>query len=196
MLSPSILVFVWKQGLPILNVLAEMYHYNIEDPYRLGNLYYNDEYLCLWQVSAEGIIGQWDWDDDLARNGNWYEKIVAPAFREFRRKRELQTRFSQDGSQDLTTAMSNLSRKYPVRYASTTSKLTDQVGSGASDLGYRGYSAGSDVPYQETDTENEEPAPGYEVEVAYGWGTETDDDLEEEVLSTDDIIRIIEGDWE
>lgn len=70
-------------GLPVLDILAEMEHYGIGDPYDNKYQYYRDHYICLWQVSGREIVGHWDWDE-LAANGNWYEEIVMPAFREFR----------------------------------------------------------------------------------------------------------------
>ncbi|KAI1182151.1 hypothetical protein F5B17DRAFT_444480 [Nemania serpens] len=51
-----------RNGLPILNVEAEMGYYLIKDPYRRSNEYYADEYLCLWQVTTAERIGVYDWN--------------------------------------------------------------------------------------------------------------------------------------
>ncbi|KAI1409585.1 hypothetical protein F5Y13DRAFT_181886 [Hypoxylon sp. FL1857] len=70
-----------RNGLPILDVEAEKGHYNIPDPYKKGNEYYRNHYVCLWQVTEAEIVGQWEWDD-LANNENWYQEIMH-AFRAF-----------------------------------------------------------------------------------------------------------------
>ena len=46
------------KGLPVLDMKAEMRHYGIEDPYHQGYYLYKDEYLCLWEVTPEEIVGQ------------------------------------------------------------------------------------------------------------------------------------------
>jgi len=66
-------------GLPILDIATEMKHYGVEDPYNKNNQYYSHHYLCLWEVGKEEIVSHWAWEQ-LARNGNWYEEIVLPAF--------------------------------------------------------------------------------------------------------------------
>ncbi|KAH8763665.1 hypothetical protein F5883DRAFT_361506, partial [Diaporthe sp. PMI_573] len=68
-------------GLPVLDVLTEMENYEILDPYGLGNHYYINEHVCLWEVTEAEIVGHWEWDD-LEQNENWYENIVMPAFKE------------------------------------------------------------------------------------------------------------------
>jgi hypothetical protein len=72
-----------KKGLPILDIATEMKSYEIPDPYQKGGQYYNDHYLCLWQVSGNELVGEWQWDE-LIRHRNWYEDIVMPAFRQHR----------------------------------------------------------------------------------------------------------------
>lgn len=67
------------RGLPVLHAEAEMNHCGIPDPYRQSNDYYQDHYVCLWQVTEVEIIGEWEWND-LARNLAWYEEIVLPAY--------------------------------------------------------------------------------------------------------------------
>jgi hypothetical protein len=68
-------------GLPILDVCAEMDHYGVKDLYGKSNQYYIDHYLCLWEVTGREIIGHWEWAD-LVVNEQWYNEIILPAFRE------------------------------------------------------------------------------------------------------------------
>ncbi|PVH90682.1 hypothetical protein DM02DRAFT_710326 [Periconia macrospinosa] len=74
-----------NNGLPILDVVAEMEHYGIQDPYNNGNRYYIDHYVCLWEVTKEEIVDHYEWEE-LAKHANWYEEVIMPAFRKFSRK--------------------------------------------------------------------------------------------------------------
>ena len=74
-----------RSGLPILDISSEMQYYGIEDPYGKSNLYYKDHFVCLWQVTAEEVVGSWEWDD-LRTDLNWYENIIMPAFRRFKQQ--------------------------------------------------------------------------------------------------------------
>ena len=70
------------KGLPVLDILAEMEHYGIEDPYGDSN-YYENHYICLWEVTPEGIVRKWEWDELMKDNEkDWYEQIVVPAFQQ------------------------------------------------------------------------------------------------------------------
>jgi hypothetical protein len=71
------------RGLPILDVAAEMRHYEIEDPYGKGSQYYKHHYVCPWQVSREEVMGEWQWDD-LVTQKKWYQDIIMPTFRQHR----------------------------------------------------------------------------------------------------------------
>jgi hypothetical protein len=94
-----------RNGLPILDFAAEMEHYNISNPYGSRDRYCIDHYLCLWQVTENEIIGQWEWDE-LVVSGNWYQDIVMPAFRDFN------WRSSQNVDDfDLSKIMDRLCRK-------------------------------------------------------------------------------------
>ncbi|OKL56957.1 hypothetical protein UA08_07816 [Talaromyces atroroseus] len=66
--------------LPMINMGREMRHYGVPDPYGRGYAYYDAQYLLLWEVTPEEIVGHWDWDE-LSQNPNWYEEEVVPAFR-------------------------------------------------------------------------------------------------------------------
>lgn len=71
-----------NNGLPVLDVEAEMEFYSIPNPYGKGNEYYIDHYVCLWEVTEDEIVGNWSWDD-LKDDAGWYENIIMPAFRAF-----------------------------------------------------------------------------------------------------------------
>ena len=73
--------------LPILDMRAEMNYYGIVDPYPRSFQYYTDEYLCLWEVTPQEIVGQWQWAD-LVRNDQWYNEIILPAFKEHNKRLE------------------------------------------------------------------------------------------------------------
>ncbi|KAE8405890.1 hypothetical protein BDV37DRAFT_244261 [Aspergillus pseudonomiae] len=57
-------------GRHLLSVVNEMRYYGVRDP--LGMSCDEDEYLCLWMVSEEEVVGHWEWSelaklDDCAR---------------------------------------------------------------------------------------------------------------------------------
>lgn len=95
--------------LPILDVLAEMVHYGVKDPYGKSNQYYIHHYVCLWEVPEQEIIGHWEWND-LAPNENWYNDIILPAFRENATSRHLEKETSS-----LLAAMNQLSCAFLLR---------------------------------------------------------------------------------
>lgn len=98
-----------RDHLPILDIAAEMDHYNIPDPYGKSNRYYVDHYVCLWKVTAREIVGHWQWDE-LVTNEDWYEQIIMPALMRYRVERLLKSR--RDTASDLLAAMDQLSRKF------------------------------------------------------------------------------------
>jgi hypothetical protein len=73
-----------RNGLPILDLAAEMEYYGISNPYGERDRYCVDHYICLWQVTEEEIIGHWNWDE-LVKPVNWYQEIVQPAFQDSNR---------------------------------------------------------------------------------------------------------------
>lgn len=101
-----------SDSLPVLDIAAEMDHYNISDPYGKANQYYVDHYVCLWQVTEREIVGEWRWDD-LVRNKDWYKQIIMPAFKHFRAGRLPKSR--GDTAFDLLSLMNQLSRKSLVK---------------------------------------------------------------------------------
>jgi hypothetical protein len=68
-----------RNGLPTLDVAAEMDYYEIPDPYNKGSKYYINHYVCLWGVAEEEIIGHYEWEE-LSKSSNWYEEVIMPAF--------------------------------------------------------------------------------------------------------------------
>lgn len=74
-----------RNGLPILDLAAEMEYYDILNPYGERDKYCVGHYICLWQVTKEEIIGHWNWDE-LVESGNWYQEIVKPAFQKSNQK--------------------------------------------------------------------------------------------------------------
>ncbi|KAG9250048.1 uncharacterized protein F5Z01DRAFT_640628 [Emericellopsis atlantica] len=90
-------------GLPVLNAAAEMNYYGIPDPYGKSNRYYEDHYLCLWQVSSDEVVGTWDWDV-LVTNRDWYDEVVMPAFR-----RRLATQPPHEEQDELSADLARLS---------------------------------------------------------------------------------------
>jgi hypothetical protein len=96
-------------GLPILDVCAEMDHYGINDPYEESNQYYIDHYLCLWEVTRREIIGHWEWTD-LVANEQWYHEIILPAFKEHTISRPL-----EEETLGLSAAINKLSCMFLLR---------------------------------------------------------------------------------
>jgi hypothetical protein len=68
-----------RKRLPILSVEDEMKYYRIRDPYGGGGAYYENHYVCLWEIAPDEVIGDWDWHQ-LEAMGSWYEGVVLPAF--------------------------------------------------------------------------------------------------------------------
>ncbi|KAL3468095.1 hypothetical protein BJX64DRAFT_246868 [Aspergillus heterothallicus] len=69
------------KGLPVLNMVDEMRHYGVPDPYGRAKEYYKNHYICLWEVTEEEVVGNWEWDD-LVKTDRWYEQVILPAFKE------------------------------------------------------------------------------------------------------------------
>lgn len=68
--------------LPTLNLLEEMKYYRASRPSaRPSDAWYGEQYLCLWQVGWDEVVGTWMWNY-LCDDENWYENIVYPAFLE------------------------------------------------------------------------------------------------------------------
>lgn len=77
-INPNIRI---AKRLPIINMIFEMKHYEVPDPSQKSYLYYKDQYLCLWEVTPDEVVGSWDWEE-LSENEKWYDEIIMPAFKE------------------------------------------------------------------------------------------------------------------
>ncbi|EMD86662.1 hypothetical protein COCC4DRAFT_82748 [Bipolaris maydis ATCC 48331] len=97
-----------KNGLPILDIAAEMKHYEIPDPYNKGMEYYTDHYVCLWEVTTEEIVGHYEWEV-LANNKDWFDDIIAPEFRKFKREKKSESASTRPSAFDMSTIMESLS---------------------------------------------------------------------------------------
>lgn len=89
-----------QKGLPMLNMETEMGHYGVPDPYCQANEYYKDHHICLWEVTEEELVGNWDWCS-LVESDRWYEQIILPAFRAHNEKHNARGEaFEMTGLQD------------------------------------------------------------------------------------------------
>jgi hypothetical protein len=181
-----------RRGLPVLDIAAEMEYYSISDPYNQGNRFYVDEYVCLWEVTPEEVVGHWEWDE-WANNENWYEEVVMPAFKEFRETRKPESVLSSLDARgpagapptsasafDMSTIFENLPGQFsvPVNRDQLTSKFVS-----------------ADILQALPHFRNLEKGDSYDKSKAYIHDCDsydTDDEVEEANLN-DDIIRGIEG---
>ena len=103
-----------RNRLPILDIAAEMDHYNIPDPYGKSNEYYNGHYVCLWQATEREVVGHWQWND-LVTHEDWYQAIILPAFWQFRNTTVPLA--LQDESFGLCAILNQLSRRITICYS-------------------------------------------------------------------------------
>ena len=99
-----------KNGLPILDVAAEMEHYCIPDPYNRGSKYYINHYVCLWEVTEEEIVDHYEWEE-LAKTTNWYEEVIIPAFRKSSGGKKPNSAPTRVSAFDMSTMMESLPSK-------------------------------------------------------------------------------------
>ncbi|KAL2831917.1 hypothetical protein BJY01DRAFT_239941 [Aspergillus pseudoustus] len=76
-----------QKGLPMLSMEIEMDQYGVPDPYPQANEYHKDHHICLWEVTEEEFVGNWDWRS-LVESDRWYEQIILPAFRAHNEKHD------------------------------------------------------------------------------------------------------------
>ncbi|KAI0120609.1 hypothetical protein BJ170DRAFT_589088 [Xylariales sp. AK1849] len=158
-----------KNGLPVLDVAAEMDHYDIPDRYGKSKEHYIDHYVCLWQVTEAEIIAHQNWSD-LANNPNWYQEIIMPLF-EHSNDRIAPGITANRDIDDLSIVFNKLSVN------SHSLKLNFQA-------------AHSSPEYSDPDISDE--LFNYNQNDEGGWDT---DDKADETNAADDMIKIIEGDW-
>ncbi|KAI9774396.1 MAG: hypothetical protein M1840_004290 [Geoglossum simile] len=169
-------------GLPILDIAAEMDHYGIPDPYGRSNRYYRDHYLCLWEVTEREIIGHWQWDD-LVANKQWYYEIVLPAFREHGRKTA--SRSADEETLVLSAAMNELSCMFLISRKLPSSQITRQVVSGDRSDPKCLFDGDSDKSSEEVTCD---------LKGGSGRSNCDTDDEAEEANAAGDMIKITEGD--
>ena len=75
-----------QKGLPFINMEEEMEYYGVSDPYHRNNQYYHNEYLCLWEVTKEEVVGHYSWQD-LRANRSWYHTVVLQDFKRHEERR-------------------------------------------------------------------------------------------------------------
>ncbi|KAI1316093.1 hypothetical protein F5Y16DRAFT_393242 [Xylariaceae sp. FL0255] len=181
-----------RNGLPILDVEAEMAHYGIEDPYGRNNEYYADEYLCLWQVTPAEIVGHWSWDE-LERVSNWYSDIIIPAFEEFHTAAAAPVG-NNEGWQN---AFPRLSLDNNTYYLDRCLKyyVDDLVRNKLDEHGGGGDDDDDDDDWENTDDDEvDDDRVGNRRDEYYGDGYSTGDEVEEANMA-DDIMRFIEDNW-
>ncbi|CAG8079552.1 unnamed protein product [Penicillium salamii] len=161
----------------MLEMESELRYYEVQDPYGREYSYYKDEYLWLWEVTPDEVIGHWHWDD-LIEKVRWYEDKTLPAFKEhndhFWRKSHTEAAF------DLSTVQSALPAMLP-------SSVDRDVISGSNlDHSSKSDSLSNDDWNSSSEEEN------WQIEDETYWGT---DDEAEESNAIDDAYKILEGDW-
>lgn len=82
-----------KLGLPILHCGTEMSHYQAKVPY--GKDYWQNQYLCLWEITPAEVVGVWVWDH-LRRSPDWYRNIIMPAVNKLRQHAENRTHIQRN----------------------------------------------------------------------------------------------------
>jgi hypothetical protein len=173
-INPNIRI---ADGLPMIEMQSELRYYGIQDPYGRGYSYYEDEYLCLWEVTPDEVVAHWDWDS-LTENAHWYEDEVLPAFREhndrFLRRNQGKAAFN------MSTLNSALPEMFPAPVANDGPYRSDLVESDDSD-------SMSNDEWNSSSEECDWNAEGYTH-----WDT---DNEAEESNAIDDAYKILEGDW-
>ncbi|KAB5569981.1 hypothetical protein GE09DRAFT_692267 [Coniochaeta sp. 2T2.1] len=160
-----------RNGLPVLDLAAEMDYYNIPDPYGKSKEYYLNHHVCLWQVTKAEIVDHWDWAS-LAGNEYWYQEISIPAFETFAARKRV-----PDNGNSLATELGAVE---------SADENMDDLQIALDKLFVNEVLDDSD------DSDRPDAAFGYHLEGEYDWDS---DDSAAEANAADDIIKIIEGDW-
>jgi hypothetical protein len=171
-----------RNNLPILDVAAEMDHYDIPDPYGNKRQYHVKHYVCLWQIEKAEIVGQWNWTR-LSENKNWYQEIIMPAFEKF----TATTSAAIDGLQSNFNKLSGGLRGQLGFLRLTVQVQNDVVGHVSSDVSNGAFGNHPDDSYSDDDF-------GKDVYLDNDCGTDTDDDVEE-ANAADDVIKFIEKNY-
>ncbi|KAI1261139.1 hypothetical protein F5Y18DRAFT_440675 [Xylariaceae sp. FL1019] len=79
-----------RKGMPLLSVRDEMVHYAYdsysEEYVGFSTEARNDDYLALWEVTKDEIVGHWNWSDLRRVSNQWYHHIILPTFTEFAKR--------------------------------------------------------------------------------------------------------------
>jgi hypothetical protein len=180
-----------RNGLPILDLGAEMEHYDVRNPYGRRDRYCANHYVCLWQVTEEEIIGHWKWDE-LLESGNWYEDIIMPAFRAFSQRSTEKAK-----GPELSTIMAMLCCKPQI--SATISQADREVNDQQTDT----VSHSIEEPYtwneriahssgDDTWISDDKANKRFDFTLEDDWDTNYE---VEEANANDDMIKIIKGDW-
>ncbi|KAE8334645.1 hypothetical protein BDV24DRAFT_172194 [Aspergillus arachidicola] len=156
--------------LPILDMGLEMRYYGVPDPYNQSNTYYEDHYICLWEVTEPEIVGHWSWNE-LKRNILWFDQIVLPAFE----------KHNEESSRQRTSVES-------FDLSALLGTLPDGAGQGISNAS----SSPSCASSANWDTGSE----GCELDCKDQYDSYDSYDEVVENNTTDDMFKILEGDWD
>ncbi|KAI0145333.1 hypothetical protein GGR57DRAFT_517219 [Xylariaceae sp. FL1272] len=76
-----------RKGLPLLSLRNEMRQYGYDSYFKDHARYRpeepNNDYLALWKVMNDEIVGHWKWSDLRGESDQWYNDIIFPTFMEF-----------------------------------------------------------------------------------------------------------------
>ncbi|KAJ1716547.1 hypothetical protein NYO67_1295 [Aspergillus flavus] len=112
-----------------------------QKPYRTFYRDYQDEFLCLWVVGEEEIVGHWKWDKLVEEKG-WYQATILPAFRKHDKR--------------FTAHLSPISLSVSVEVCSDTSSSAEMKSRGQTKGWDEGNSLDSEIsPDQHQDLSSE-----------------------------------------
>lgn len=118
-----------------------MCYYGVRKPYRTFYRDYQDEFLCLWVVGEEEIVGHWKWDKLVEEKG-WYQATILPAFRKH--------------DERFTAHLSPISLSVSVEVCSDTSSSAEMISRGQTKGWEEGNSLDSEIsPDQHQDLSSE-----------------------------------------
>lgn len=157
----------------ILNMNAEMRHYEISNLYQRFSEYYKDHYLCLWKVTESEIVEDWEWND-LVRNDHWYEKIVLSSFKKYNKKNFV--KFSNEKTLNFSTLLNVLLDTFSVQ----RTRHSEQMINDFSDLN-NSFCIDWDIASEEY----------FKNEVDW---FDTNDEIEK-TNAADDMIKILKKNW-
>jgi hypothetical protein len=181
----------FELGLPIIRAEEEMRYYHVDDPYRRDYQYYENHYLCLWEVTPEEVVGTWDWNE-LSKDENWYEQSILS---KLAARRRLEKQISS--AEDLVASMNSLAMNSLLPQAKALPKVSNTRG--CSNAGY--MDSRPDIDSVE-DSQHFEHVPSHrherpEVEWSYELqGFYTEEEEYEQLGWNGNHERMIDGLWD